>query len=270
MAEPWDIKHDRANELLVELRRSIRELKQSGGFAAVTEEWGKERAVRVVLKTDIPDRLSAIVGDIVHNARSSLDTVALAVCDFGSGGKLSEEDERRVQFPITSDPADWKKQSRFRLPCAEKDHLGFMREHQPWYWIEQATVKSPAEKEESVKHHPLSTLQSLSNIDKHRAVHLTALYADVVFAGADDGVIKAFRTNETGRSLQDGDVIGWWLLSDDVPSGTGFFPRAELDLSLRYHLDLNWRGAPVGQFLESLVAHARHVVVPLARMIGRG
>ena len=62
MPEAWDVKLDRADEHLGELARSIQELHDSGDFAAVTDQIGTERAVRLVLKAEIPSRFSAIVG----------------------------------------------------------------------------------------------------------------------------------------------------------------------------------------------------------------
>ena len=46
--EPWTVKVDRAAEHIGELRRSIGELKTSGDLAAVTDQQGSERVVRLV------------------------------------------------------------------------------------------------------------------------------------------------------------------------------------------------------------------------------
>jgi len=72
----------------------------------------------------------------------------------------------------------------------------------------------------AIEHDELSTLQRLSNIDKHRRLHLAAWVPTDIMAGVDDGVEVRWKPNWLGRPPQDGDVVGWWLLSTD----SGFFP----------------------------------------------
>lgn len=268
MADPWEVKLDRADEHLVELRRSIQELMVSGAFTAVTDSMGRERAVRLVLTGEIPPRLGAIVGDIIHNARSSLDTVAVAVCEFGNGGKLSEDDERSVQFPITDSPASFDTAIGRRLPHAKDEHIEFICTQQPWYLVNQASVLDDEQRNESILHDDLSTLQRLSNTDKHRRIHLTAWYPSDIYAGSNETVTVGWRQNHPGRPWQHGDVIGWWILDGPDADVEELWPHAEIGLSLQYHLDLNWPGLPVDQFLEGLLRYVRGwVVTPLARMI---
>lgn len=165
-----------------------------------------------MLTGEIPPRLRAIVGDIIHNARSSLDTVAVAVCEFGNGGQLSESDEGSVQFPITDSPASFDTAVVRRLPYAKDEHIEFIRTRQPWYLVHHASVLDDEQRKESITHDNLSTLQRFSNTDKHRRIHLTAWYPSDIYAGSNDTVTVGWRPNHPGRPWQHGDVIGWWIL----------------------------------------------------------
>ena len=105
----------------------------------------------------IPSRLSAIVGDIIHNARSSLDTVALAVCEFGNGGKLSVHDEESVQFPITNSPARFDNAVEKRLPYT-KDGAHRVHPHQAAVVpVQRASEPDDEQRNESIRHDDLST-----------------------------------------------------------------------------------------------------------------
>ncbi|MGH3804225.1 MAG: hypothetical protein ACRDTD_29630 [Pseudonocardiaceae bacterium] len=119
----------------------------------------------------------------------------------------------------------------------------------------------------SIKHEELSTLQRLSSIDKHRIVHVTAWHPTDVYAGSNEGLKVGWRPNCPVRP--DGDVIGWWVLEGTDEKVGDFWPKAEVGLSLQYHLDLNWPGIALDQFLEGLLRYVASVVVPMARMIGR-
>ena len=66
MIEPWTVKVDRAAEHIGELRRSIGELKASGDLAAVTDQQGSERVVRLVARGEPAPRLTAVDDPVAY------------------------------------------------------------------------------------------------------------------------------------------------------------------------------------------------------------
>jgi hypothetical protein len=270
MPESWVAKLDRADEHVADLRREIRELLASGDFAAITDPTGRERAVRLRIKREIPQRLGVIVGDVIHNTRSALDCLALAASEVGKGGALDDSEERRVQFPISRDEAEFTRQTDGRrswLPHIRADHLRLIESRQPWYPMTRAGLDSAAV-QNAVEHDQLTTLQTLSNIDKHRRIHLTGWYPRDIYAGTPEGITVNWRPG-TGDWIHGG-VVGTWLLDGDSAETVTFGAYASVELGLRHHLDLGWHNHEVGGFLHGLVGYVRNwVVEPIARQIGR-
>jgi hypothetical protein len=269
MAEPWDVKLDRADEHVRELQHSIRELLDSGDFAAITDPTGTERSVRLVIRSEIPARLSAIVGDIVHNLRSALDCVALATCEVGHGGPLSDAEERGVYFPITQSESHFNQVAPRYLPHAEPQHVDLIRFWQPWYDAVTDSGLTEEQRQSLIRHHDLNTLADLSNIDKHRRLHLTTWYPSHIYAGAPEGLEVRWRRATAPLALGDGAVVGQWILVGPEADTAEFHAYAEVELTLQRHLDFGWGGLDVHRFLERMAMYVRSVVMPLARTIGR-
>lgn len=245
--EPWAIKLDRAAEHIGELRRSIGEFKASGDLAAVTDQRGSERVVRLVAKGEPAPRLSAIVGDFVHNLRSALDCVAVAACEVEQQRALAETEERSIQFPITKSAKDFDAEVQRRLSLAGDSSVGFIRSRQPWYFVDQASVLGVKRHESAVRHHELSTLAWLSNTDKHRRVHLTAWYPTDIWMAVPDGSTVQWRPGPGEWS--DGAEIGRWLVAGYNAESVELGDNADVGLTLRHHLELGWPAVDVVGFL---------------------
>jgi hypothetical protein len=96
---------------------------------------------------------AVVVGDAVHNFRSTLDHLVfqLVLMDGGAPTELT-------QFPIALGKGDFKRQAARRMRGVTAQHHDAVREFQPY-------------RSEDPNFHPLALLKDLSNIDKHRVVH---------------------------------------------------------------------------------------------------
>lgn len=108
-----------------------------------------------------PLRLSIIIGDCIHNLRSCLDHLAWQL--VLAGGSIPTT---RTAFPIFKDAGDYEREVRngrtaHRVP---ERALALIETLQPYHRRDDPTI------------HPLWVLRELSNIDKHRSLHLTAFY----------------------------------------------------------------------------------------------
>ena len=148
---------------------------------------------------DLPVRLGAIAGDLVHNVRSALDLLAWALVESRGTMPTSERDQSNVQFPIVFSEAQFTDQAKRRLPGVPSHVIADIRQRQPF-------VMSPAGWDES---HQLGRLVRLSNSDKHRILTPTLYMSEqssVEGTSAQaDGYAWVIGQN---RAISDGTVVG--------------------------------------------------------------
>jgi hypothetical protein len=190
----------------VKLRRAIEHIED---FERNCREWLQDHPMRTRLdriddQTDevfveflkpIPERLDAIYGDCVHNFRSVLDHIAVALA-VGNG---AAPDDTTVEFPISEtykaffgcEPHEAHKglprwTGKYKIRHLSADAQSFIEDLQPFRRTESSWV--------------LSELQYLDNRDKHRKV--ISNYVEVVATMADPpGVTTEY---ETRLRLSDG------------------------------------------------------------------
>jgi hypothetical protein len=155
---------------------------------ALGEEWttfGKEQSYEALhefkpdtgewntylrLAKPIPIKLSAILGDALHNMRSSLDHL---VCRFVElhNGKV----DKHHAFPICRDAADYD--ARVHQIRRKKDRPGPL-DGIPAGGAERALVEEvqPFQRGKDWREHPLAILNNMTNIDKHRSIHVADSY----------------------------------------------------------------------------------------------
>ncbi len=114
-------------------------------------------------------RLGLVLGDFIHNIRSALDYVAVALAaDNGA------ENIERIQFPICDSTATWRDNIEQRKPergpspvdGIPHDKIALIEKAQPYH--------APRAHRAG---HPLLQLLRLSNTDKHRELHVGTVNA---------------------------------------------------------------------------------------------
>ena len=128
----------------------------------------------------IPVHLSTTIGDALHNLRSALDCAAYEMARRHVGRDLTEDEELACEFPIRDDP---DKLDRF-------------------FSGSRSCVR---ERRQSLTT-PLWLLARLSNIDKHRRLHLTAWWPDIVYWGSDEPSHCRWRWG--APPYEDGRILG--------------------------------------------------------------
>jgi hypothetical protein len=171
-------------------------------------------SISVILRADSepPMVLGAIVGDVLHNLRSALDSIAWETCR--RAGVLPKE-ERRVYFPVGDDPAEWTTLAERKLPRVSPHHLQVFRELQPWHDDEVANSLGVDVDPAAVSRHPLYRLHEMARHDRHRVPHPILARAGPTWLGAPEGV-KAALIRENPAPWIPGDVILKWRI--DPPS----------------------------------------------------
>jgi len=115
---------------------------------------------------DLPSEIPLVLGDIVHNLRSSLDHAWWTLASRKLGRAPNEQEAPRLQFPI-------------RKPNGGFDHNSRVKEVGPKAAAIARDAQPPAQwsphelgTEFDYTPHPLGALRYLSNIDKHRQLHV--------------------------------------------------------------------------------------------------
>lgn len=118
-----------------------------------------------VPKTDL-FRWGLYVGDAIQNIRSALDHLAFALADKDNPGR---GEDKVTQFVIVGDPSEFKK-VRWHLQHISTTHQDLIEKEQPYH---------PDADPATVAIHPLTELERLSNVDKHRIIHVVQFAADL-------------------------------------------------------------------------------------------
>lgn len=158
------LKLHRAGSHLADLESQLTKWAHSGHHEVFDEpdtgrgsDW---RRVRVVTD-DVPlDPFSVVIGDILHNLRSTLDHLVYSLSEKHTGSPLPDKLAKDSEFPIFRCP-DGKAINR-RIRGMHPDAQARIRDLQPYQRPNFALD-------------PLWILQELSNVDKHRLLIIGAV-----------------------------------------------------------------------------------------------
>lgn len=265
----WDVKLRRAGVHVSDLRERVERHLAARPFDVVAEprDGGRVLAVRMTGDTSIPVEWSAIVGDALHNLRSSLDCFVVGLVESNLARALTTDEERLLQFPICATPTQWNDQvvKGHRLDNVGSDAVEEIRRLQPFYVHELAGLTDNNRLEALFETSYLGRLASLSNTDKHRRVHLAAGHAVVHWlATSSPSGTTSFRLVDP-PPWSDGAVICEWTLDDaDKPSSVHALsripPQVGSRLTVSFLSDIESKAnLPVVSALEAMydvVAHS--------------
>jgi hypothetical protein len=170
--------------------------------------------------------LGAIVGDVLHNLRSALDSVAWETCQRAG---VSINRESSVQFPVSSRPAQWKQLAESQLPNLSPPYLQIFKELQPWYQDEIARNCGIEVDLSATERHPMSRLHDMARRDRHRVPHPILARAGDTWLGTPDGVqVDAIQADPP--PWKPDDVILKWRI-DPVARAADVAPEGEAILA---------------------------------------
>ena len=130
------------------------------------DEWDIIKWERV---PEIDPMLGVVVGELIHDVRSSLDQLIYELVSENDKSKTGEHS----QFPIYDSEKKWIDDIEERDPARwppspvlglKEDQVGIIRELQPFHFVQKDRPR-----------HPLVQLLRMSNVDKHRTIHLAAM-----------------------------------------------------------------------------------------------
>jgi len=186
-----------------------------------------------------PTSIAHTLGSVLHGLRSTLDQTVFAVSEAHTG-HLTSNVARDIAYPIASRIEDFDTK---KLRAVAPKAVTLIEGTQPYH------RRVPAL-------HPLAVLKTLSDIDKHRHIHLGYLY----FAGAAwNGTAEVVRFN-VGPFKEKAEIIAF--VSDPAN------PEMQVDPSL--HLVIgpaergNWESRGIVHILEGIRDYIwREILIPL-------
>lgn len=241
----YRLKLDRADRHLTFLQEAVKAFIESDPYTVSGEDDSLtgEYVARVRIREEPPAELSLIIGDFLHNARSSLDHLAYALA-------LSHtpvlQNERSVQFLMCGDARTYAEQRPRHLAELSPTAETVIEQLQPYH---QWKGDGP---------HPLLLLASLSNIDKHRLLHLTAgIVGGVKFAVKPTaGRPYKFFAARLG-TFEDGTEIARIGISSKF---------ADLNVTPKFEIAFEnegpGAGMPVLKALNGVMRHIQDIVLP--------
>jgi hypothetical protein len=174
----------RANLHIEALRADIREAGQGEPYIiSLREDLDEDTRtlhLRVDRETARPERWGVTIGDALHNLRSALDNGWWQLACLHLGRAPTEEEAKRIQFPILKPEGAWNPGNhRGMVGAVATTFVGELQPDPRGY---------PAD-----TWHPLAVLNRLSNVDKHRNIHTTVQMLDTL----------RFRVRGEGQEIPD-------------------------------------------------------------------
>lgn len=261
---PWWAKLRRADGHIDEVDRRAKEYLE-------TEPWRVERVrgrspneVGYVLRVQrpVPADFLTIVGDAVHNLRSSLDTVAYELAARSTNGNLTAAQERASEFPLRATPEKFEEffsRNKKRKGIFDDAARRALRSAQPFALTEQwgRTIGEFDPDDEFLKDH-LTRLHKVSRVDKHRRLPLVAWFPNTVYWPKPEGDVNLLWASNRLSHFEDGSLLGYIREVDGTTA-----PEVEVfhDLHLALIDDPAYRGDLVAT-LRQWSAHIQSWILP--------
>jgi hypothetical protein len=245
MPHPLDgarAKLDRARHHLEDLDTEVHRYVETQPVEVETreQEEGELRRIQLVAsaKTEPAASLGLIVGDWANNVRSALDYTVYQLVRAETG----EADPRWTQFPIITDQARYAEQAKLRLRGTPKWSLPVFEGLQPFQNAAEASD------------HHFAVLADLSNRDKHRLVHTTALQISGSQARVSGTGFKAIHQ----LAQNPGSIVGERIVLDAVIT----VDEGSIEINLEAEFDVSLEGyeVPVVPLLRWITDEAATVV----------
>jgi len=172
----------RAEEHLQDLRDEIAPLESPDAHAFVIRHDADARQYifEVSGVAEAKPEWGYIVGDCIHNLRSSLDHLILQLAILGQGGRhLTDREIRSCEFPIYSDPDEFKKRGEGRVRLLRPGERARIAELQPFHasdisiWGPEPGIAVPTRAFPAFIPTLLRSINDLDIADKHRRVNAT-------------------------------------------------------------------------------------------------
>ena len=178
-------------------------------------------AYRLRIHRPIPVTISTTVGDVLHNLRSALDSLAFEIARRGLDRPMTPEEESACAFPVFETPRKFdlffvssrNSRSKIRSQLYGVQARAAFRSAQPFRTVEDAaSVGVELSHEQQYRSDLLHRLAHLSNLDKHRRLNLVAWWPDLVYWSSNGPTSRRWFGGD--GTFTDGSVLGYMVGTD--------------------------------------------------------
>jgi hypothetical protein len=276
---PWGAKLRRARTHVKEIAERLKGFLNEEPWSIDTEpgRTPNESAYRLRVRKQVPADLLTVIGDAIHNMRSSLDSVAYEFARHHLGGQLTPDQEALTEFPIKQDGFSFDEWFTVRRRSCVRSELYGDRERealrcvQPFWMSEEAAehgIDAANIREAEWNSSVLRRLHTASNIDKHRRLPLLTLFPDLVYwtDPADGSSFKWTPAISASAEFADGTLLGY--LSDPKVDAR---PSVEIFHVMRLTLfDDSSNRVELSSMLESWLSSISGWIVPRSLIVAAG
>jgi hypothetical protein len=263
VVEAWRIKLQRAAEHAATLEAEVAAYlaEEPADVQVEPGDSDFEYLCRLIVRHEPPPSWSAVIGDVLHNVRSALDSITYSILIGRAASAVSDESKRRIGFPITASSEKFNS-SRWDQGLADGSTKRMVRAYQPFADIGDLNF-GQEDAEQVIQRHPLTQLRDLSNFDKHRSLHPIVVALDMMWLGLPEGAKSEWKAVE-GWPWQSGSVIAKINVS-------GITSPDELEFGHEFAVALAedagpLQAAPVTGRLRGFIGHADWVLAGLSRL----
>ena len=237
------LKHERAAELLGEVRREVETYvaSQPDHFVGdVDPATGEHRAYRVI-HNEPNAHIALLVGDCISNMRAALDHAVFGLTVQYADHDLSPDEEQQVSYPVCSTVDCWRRATTGALRFLPPDVQSAIDAQQPYH--------APAGLARA--NNPLRVLHQLWNADKHRRLHLVGAAVTMHGVGVPEDATGRHRFT---APLTPGGSLVSRLPADLQPiEESDFLSRVEVQFRPTRATPTIVQGKKVEAVLESLI-----------------
>jgi hypothetical protein len=229
----WWAKANRAEEHINSLGLQLNDFRASEPYSLTPEptQLPGRLAYRLRFLKPIPVRISATVGDVLHNLRAALENLAFEVARRSMGEKFTPDLEGETTFPIFKTPEKFDAffKGKKGLLYDGRARAAF-RSVQPFANLEEVQKSGVAldkSFEEESCWYELYRLNTLWNIDKHRRLALMAWWPAIIYWSSNGPSNRRMFPGD--GTLADGSILFYIEGSDE---GQGIAVNHEFNLVL--------------------------------------
>lgn len=259
----WWAKADCAKGHIDTLAGQVNDFLRAGSYEVIPGQGSPgETIYRLRMSRQVPIHFSTTLGDALHDLRSALDCAAGGMARRYVKKDLNEDEERACEFPICSKPSElrefFKREPRPSLFGPPQQQA--IREVQPAALRDDLAAQGRTdlhERYEEVAYDHLAVLQRLSNIDKHRRLHVVTFWPDLIYWGSDGSSRRRWQWGTP--PFKDGAILGH--LFDD-PEHPEPLPKLYHEIELRLTDPLGATATDVVSLLTGMHRHVTYRVLP--------
>jgi hypothetical protein len=222
----WWAKADRAHNHLRSLDQLVAKFRASEPYTVgprPTDIPGRTE-YRLHIHKPMPPEISTTIGDILHNLRSALDSLAHEIALRGLDRPLTAKEERACVFPVRDTPEQFEQFfnevfGRERIPIRAALYgaqaRAAFRSVQPFRIHEEAIllgVQVSDTYQQEYRWSELYRLAQLSNLDKHRRLTRMAWRSELVYWMSNGPSQRRWLGGD--GTFTDGSVLGYMVGQD--------------------------------------------------------